>query len=189
MNAPFGPSHVIHNFAPAMEEIESAGEAEVLLGGRRITIRKSFIDDVRSQKLGEVLPTLHRALLVMHAPHDTVVDVSSAQQIFMAAKHPKSFISLDDADHMLSRRDNAPYAGSVLAAWAARYMPVRASAAEARTGSENVVVAEAGDGKYAQTVNVGRHWLQSDEPSSIGGDDSGPSPYHCCRPRLVHARP
>ena len=177
VNAPFDPSHVIRNFASAMEEIESAGKAEVVLGGRRITIRKSFIDDVRSQKLGEILPGLRRALLVMHAPHDTIVDVSNAQQIFTAAKHPKSFISLDDADHMLSRRDDARYAGTVLAAWAGRYMPVPASTAEARAGSEDVVVTEAGDGKYAQTVNVGRHWLRVDEPPSIGGDDSGPSPY------------
>jgi putative redox protein len=177
VNAPADPSHVIRNFASATAEIESSGEAEVVLGGRRFMIRKSFIDDVRSQKLEEIIPNLHRALLVMHAPHDAVVDVSNAQLIFTAAKHPKSFISLDDADHMLSRRDDARYAGMVLAAWAARYMPVPASAARAQAGSGDVVVAEAGDGKYAQTVNVGRHWLRADEPPSIGGDDSGPSPY------------
>lgn len=177
VNAPADPSHVIRNFASATAEIESSGEAEVVLGGRRFMIRKSFIDDVRSQKLEEIIPNLHRALLVMHAPHDAVVDVSNAQLIFTAAKHPKSFISLDDADHMLSRRDDARYAGMVLAAWAARYMPVPAGAAGAQAGSGDVVVAEAGDGKYAQTVNVGRHWLRADEPSSIGGDDSGPSPY------------
>jgi uncharacterized OsmC-like protein/alpha/beta superfamily hydrolase len=177
VNAPADPSHVIRNFASATAEIESSGEAEVVLGGRRFTIRKSFIDDVRSQQLGEIIPGLRRALLVMHAPHDAVVDVSNAQLIFTAAKHPKSFISLDDADHMLSRRDDARYAGMVLAAWAARYMPVPASVAGTQTGSGDVVVAEAGDGKYAQTVNVGRHWLRADEPPSIGGDDSGPSPY------------
>jgi len=177
INAPADPSHVIRNFASATAEIESSGEAEVVLGGRRFTIRKSFIDDVRSQKLEELIPNLRRALLVMHAPHDAVVDVSNAQLIFTAAKHPKSFISLDDADHMLSRRDDARYAGMVLAAWAARYMPVPVSAAGAQAGSGDVVVAEAGDGKYAQTVNVGRHWLRADEPPSIGGDDSGPSPY------------
>jgi putative redox protein len=177
INAPADPSHVIRNFASATAEIESSGEAEVVLGGRRFTIRKSFIDDVRSQKLEEIIPNLRRALLVMHAPHDAVVDVSNAQLIFAAAKHPKSFISLDDADHMLSRRDDARYAGMVLAAWAARYMPVPASVAGTQAGSGDVVVAEAGDGKYAQTVNVGRHWLRADEPPSIGGDDSGPSPY------------
>jgi len=177
VNAPADPSHVIRNFESATAEIELSGEAEVVLGGRRFTIRKSFIDDARSQKLAEIIPGLRRALLVMHSPHDTVVDVSNAQLIFTAAKHPKSFLSLDDADHMLSRRDDARYAGMVLAAWAARYMPVPASAAGVQAGSEDVVVTEAGDGKYAQTVNVGRHWLRADEPSSIGGDDSGPSPY------------
>jgi len=177
VNAPADPSHVIRNFASTTAEIESSGEAEVILGGRQFTIRKSFIDDVRSQNLAEIIPGLRSALLVMHSPHDAVVDVSNAQQIFTAAKHPKSFISLDDADHMVSRRDDARYAGMVLAAWAARYMPASASVAETQTGSGDVVVAEAGDGKYAQTVNVGRHWLRADEPPSIGGDDSGPSPY------------
>ena len=177
VNAPADPSHVIRNFASATAEIESSGEAEVVLGGRRFTIRKSFIDDVRSQNLAEIIPGLRRALLVMHAPHDTVVDVSNAQEIFTAAKHPKSFISLDDADHMLSHREDARYAGMVLAAWAAHYLPVPASAAGGQAGSGDVVVTEAGDGKYAQTVNVGRHWLRADEPPSIGGDDSGPSPY------------
>ena len=177
VNAPADPSHVIHNFASVTAEIESTGEAEVVLGGRRFTIRKSFIDDVRSQKLGELVPGLRRALLVMHAPRDKVVDVSNAQQIFEAAKHPKSFISLDDADHMLSRLDDARYAGMVLAAWATRYLPVPVIEEATHTGAGEVVVTEAGDGKYAQTINVGRHWLRADEPPSVGGDDSGPSPY------------
>jgi len=177
VNAPADPSHVIHNFASATAEIESAGKAEVVLGGRRFTIRKSFIEDVCSQKLGEIIPTLRRALLVMHAPRDKLVNVSNAEEIFVPAKHPKSFVSLDDADHMLSRRDDARYAGMVIATWAARYMPAAVSEQASRSGSSDVVVTESGDGKYAQTINVGRHWLRADEPPSIGGDDSGPSPY------------
>jgi uncharacterized OsmC-like protein/alpha/beta superfamily hydrolase len=177
VNAPADPSHVIRNFASATAEIESTGEAEVILGGRQFTIRKSFIEDVRSQKLAQILPDLRRALLVMHSPRDELVDVSNATEIFIAAKHPKSFISLDDADHMLSRREDARYAGMVLAAWAARYLPAPASAETSRTSSDGVVVAEAGDGKYAQTINAGRHWIRADEPPSMGGDDSGMSPY------------
>jgi uncharacterized OsmC-like protein/alpha/beta superfamily hydrolase len=177
LNAPADPSHVIRNFASATAEIESKGEAEVILGGRQFTIRKSFIEDVRSQKLAQILPDLRRALLVMHSPRDELVDVSNATEIFIAAKHPKSFISLDDADHMLSRREDARYAGMVLAAWAARYLPAPASAETSRTSSDGVVVAEAGDGKYAQTINAGRHWIRADEPPSMGGDDSGMSPY------------
>jgi len=177
VNAPADPSHVIRNFASAAEEIESTGKAEVVLGGRSFTIRQSFIEDVCSNNLGKLIPKLRSALLVMHAPHDKIVDVSNAQEIFTAAKHPKSFISLDDADHMLSRRDDARYAGMVLAVWAARYLPAPVSEEAAHTGSGDVVVTEAGDGKYAQTINVGRHWIRADEPASAGGDDSGPSPY------------
>jgi len=177
VNAPSDPSHVIHNFASAVEEIESTGKAEVLLGGRRFTIQKSFIDDVRAQNLAELIPKLRRALLVMHAPRDKLVDVSNAQDIFVPAKHPKSFISLDDADHMLSRREDARYAAMVLAAWAARYLPAPASDEVAQAGEDDVFVAEAGDGKYAQAINVGRHGLRADEPASVGGDDSGPTPY------------
>ena len=178
VNAPADPSHVIHNFSSATAEIESAGQAEVELAGRKFTIRKSFIDDVRSTNLAKVIPTLRRALLVMHAPNDKLVDVSNAAEIFTAAKHPKSFISLDDADHMLSRREDARYAGMVLAAWAARYLPAPAASTQSsRTGTDGVVVTEAGDGRYAQTINAGRHTIRADEPPSMGGNDSGVSPY------------
>lgn len=177
INAPADPAHVIGNFASSLEKIESTGKAEVILGGRAFTIRKSFVDDAREQRMQEILPKLRRALLVMHSPRDRIVDVSNAQKIFVAAKHPKSFISLDDADHLLSRRDDARYAGMVLAAWAARYLPGRVDQEAMNSGKGDVLVMEAGDGKYAQTINVGRHWLRSDEPPSVGGDDSGPSPY------------
>ncbi|UCD67938.1 MAG: bifunctional alpha/beta hydrolase/OsmC family protein [Betaproteobacteria bacterium] len=177
LNAPADPAHVIHNFGSSLEEIESAGEATVRLGGRPFVIRKSFVDDARSQNMQALLPNLRCALLVMHAPRDKIVDVSNAQRIFMPAKHPKSYISLDDADHLLSRREDARYAGMVLAAWAARYLPTRGEPRAAQAGEGDVLVAEVGDGNFAQTINVGRHWLRADEPASIGGDDSGPSPY------------
>ncbi len=177
VNAPADPAHVIHNFGASLAEIESAGEATVSLGGRSFVIRKSFIEDACSQNIGAILPNLRRALLVMHAPHDKIVDISNAQKIFIPAKHPKSYISLDDADHMLTRREDARYAGMVLAAWAARYLPPKEESQATRVDNDDVLVTEAGDGKFAQTINVGRHWLRADEPPSVGGDDSGPSPY------------
>ncbi|MGD8789368.1 MAG: bifunctional alpha/beta hydrolase/OsmC family protein [Burkholderiales bacterium] len=177
INAPADPAHVLEKFGSSLEKIESTGKAEVMLGGRPFTIRKSFVDDAREQHMQKLLPELHRALLVMHSPHDRIVDVSNAQKIFVPAKHPKSFISLDDADHLLSRSDDARYAGMVLAAWAARYLPSRVDQETAHSGKGDVLVMESGDGKYAQTINVGRHWLRADEPPSVGGDDSGPSPY------------
>jgi putative redox protein len=177
VNAPADPAHVIHNFGSSLEEIEATGEAKVSLGGRPFVIRKSFVDDARAQKVNAILPNLRRALLVMHAPRDKIVDISNAQDIFVPAKHPKSYISLDDADHLLSRRDDALYAGMVMAAWAARYLPARIDAQEQRSGKGDVLVSETGDGKFAQTINVGRHWMRADEPQSVGGDDSGPTPY------------
>ena len=177
VNAPADPAHVIHNFGSSLEEIESTGEAKVSLGGRPFVIRKSFVDDARAQNVNAILPNLRRALLVMHAPHDKIVDISNAEKIFVPAKHPKSYISLDDADHLLSRRDDALYAGMVMAAWAARYLPSRTDAQSEEGGKGDVVVTESGDGKYAQTINVGRHWLRADEPQSVGGDDSGLTPY------------
>jgi putative redox protein len=177
VNAPADPAHVIQNFGSSLREIESSGEAKVSLGGRPFVIRKSFIDDARAQKVNDILPNLRRALLVMHAPLDKIVDISNAQKIFAPAKHPKSYISLDNADHLLSRREDALYAGTVLAAWAARYLPPRTDEQTAQSGKGDVVVTETGDGKYAQTINAGRHWLRADEPQSIGGDDSGLTPY------------
>ncbi len=177
VNAPADPAHVIHNFGASLAEIESAGEATVSLGGRSFVIRKSFIEDACSQNIGAILPNLRRALLVMHAPRDKIVDISNAQKIFIPAKHPKSYISLDDADHMLTRREDARYAGMVLAAWAARYLPPKEESQATRVDNDDVLVTEAGDGRFAQTINVGRHWLRADEPPSVGGDDSGPSPY------------
>ncbi len=177
VNAPADPAHVIHNFGASLAEIESAGEAKVSLGGRSFVIRKSFIEDACSQNIGAILPNLRRALLVMHAPRDKIVDISNAQKIFIPAKHPKSYISLDDADHMLTRREDARYAGMVLAAWAARYLPPKEESEATRADNGDVLVTEAGDGRFAQTINVGRHWLRADEPPSVGGDDSGPSPY------------
>jgi putative redox protein len=177
VNAPADPAHVLHHFGSSVRQIERSGEAQVTLGGREFTIRKSFIEDARAQRMQEILPKLRRALLVMHAPRDDVVDISNAQAIFTQAKHPKSFISLDDADHLLSRRDDALYAGMVMAAWAARYLPPRVARETVQSGKGDVLVTETGDGRYAQTINVGRHWLRADEPPTIGGDDSGPSPY------------
>ncbi len=177
VNAPADPAHVIHNFGASLAEIESAGEATVSLGGRSFVIRKSFIEDACSQNIGAILPNLRRALLVMHAPRDKIVDISNAQKIFIPAKHPKSYISLDDADHMLTRREDARYAGMVLAAWAARYLPPKQESQATQVDNDDVLVTEAGDGRFAQTINVGRHWLRADEPPSVGGDDSGPSPY------------
>jgi uncharacterized OsmC-like protein/alpha/beta superfamily hydrolase len=178
INAPFDPAHVLKNFGDARPEIEAAGEAEVNLAGRPFRIKKQFIEDIESQHLAANLATMRKALLVMHAPLDATVGVDNASQIFLAAKHPKSFVALDGADHLLTRKEDAIYAGSVLAAWAAHYvsaLPAQDKLFAAAVGE--VMVAETGTGNYAQAIAAGRHRLRADEPESAGGSDTGPAPY------------
>ncbi|MBK8212067.1 MAG: alpha/beta fold hydrolase [Rhodospirillales bacterium] len=176
--APAEPSHIARLFAPAVPEIEARGEAEVLLAGRPFRIKKAFLEDIEGHRLAADIATLGRPLLIFHAPGDTIVGIDNASRIFGAAKHPKSFVSLADADHLLGRREDAIYVADVLAAWAARYLELPAAAAVPKTPVDAVVVAEAGTGKFAQVVSVrGRHILAADEPVSAGGDDTGPGPY------------
>ncbi len=173
LGAPFDPAHVSRLVSAGRTEIESKGEAEVNIGGRPFRIRRQFLDDLDRQDPEKNLASLRKALLVFHSPRDTIVGIDNAAKIFMAAKHPKSFVSLDDADHLLTRAEDAAYAAEVLAAWASRYLEPE-SAAEPVPG---VRVVEALEGKFAQHIDAGRHRLRADEPASAGGDDTGPSPY------------
>jgi len=175
LGAPADPGHVVHNFAEARPEIEAQGEAEVTLGGRPFRIRRAFLEDIEGQRLEQAVAGLKRALLVLHAPRDEIVGIDNATRIFVAAKHPKSFVSLDDADHLLSREADAVYAAEVVAAWAGRYLPPADTPAE--EGVQGVVVSESGRGPLEQDVQAGRHRLVADEPASVGGGDAGPDPY------------
>ncbi len=183
LNAPADPAHVAHNFDCALGDIETKGEAEVRLGGRPFTIRKQFLDDIAEQKMHDAIHGLRKALLVFHAPRDQQVSVDNAATIFRAALHPKSFVSLDDADHLLTRREDAAYAADVIAAWGSRYLGAAtrngaAKAPELKAEKGSVVVAESGEGNYANLISVGgRFKLRADEPVEHKGMDSGPSPY------------
>jgi uncharacterized OsmC-like protein len=165
-------------FAGQEEEIRTRGQAQVDLAGRPFTIRREFLDDIATVKITQAVANLKRALLVMHGPADTTVSIKHASAIFQAAKHPKSFVSLDTADHLLTRREDARYAATVLAAWADRYLPAApAAAAEPDGPRDTVLVTETHKGKFQQLVKVGPHRLLADEPVAAGGMDSGPSPY------------
>jgi putative redox protein len=176
IGAPADTEHVIHNFRTHVPAIESHGEAEVELAGRRFTIRRQFLDDVRGQHLEAKIHNLGRPLLVLHAPGDEIVGVENARQIFAAARHPKSFISLDGADHLLTRHEDATLVAEVVSAWFARYLP-RPSGAEPAADHNGILVRASGEGRFQQVVEAGRHRLLADEPESYGGLDSGPSPY------------
>lgn len=178
--APAEPSHVIRLFQQVVPEIEARGEAEVLLQGRPFRIRKQFLDDIEAYKLKDDIAGLGRPLLVFHAPGDQIVSIDNASRIFAAARHPKSFVSLGDADHLLSGREDALYVADVIAAWADRYLGLAdaGAPAEASAAAEGqVIVTEARTGKFAQDIIAGRHTLRADEPAAMGGNDSGPGPY------------
>jgi putative redox protein len=179
IGAPADPAHIKDLLTAALPEIEAAGEAEVDLAGRKFRIKRQFLDDIGSRNNRDAIADLRKALLIFHSPRDTTVNIDNAAQIFMAAKHPKSFVSLDDADHLLTRREDAAYVASVLSAWASRYIRQQEPEGRAVTGAEpgSVTVLETREGKFTQEVRVGRHRLRADEPVDAGGTDTGLSPY------------
>ncbi len=173
--APSDVAHVLNEFGGRLADIERDGEADVSLEGRTFRIAKQFVDDARGQTMRDHIAGLRRPLLILHAPRDERVSIDNATAIFVAAKHPKSFVSLDNADHLLSRPEDAIYAASVIAAWASRYLP--AEAEPPPNVVQAAVVSETGNGKFENSVEVGRHWLMADEPVAVGGGDAGPNPY------------
>jgi len=177
--APSDVAHVLENFRAALAEIERDGVGSVTLAGRTFQIRKAFVDDARAQPLIDRVADLRKALLVMHAPTDAIVGIEHATAIFAAARHPKSFVSLDTADHLLTDGRDAAYAAEVIAAWASRFLPEVAPETrdEATTPYDGVVVAETGAGKFQNSVAAGGHRLLADEPAAAGGLASGPTPY------------
>ena len=176
IGSPFDPKHVLHLISGSAQTLLREGEAEVEIAGRAFRIKKQFLEDIQGQKLGEIIARLGKALMVMHSPRDAIVDIDNAAKIFMAAKHPKSFVSLDPADHLLSRREDAIYAGHVVAAWAERYLQTKSpELLSAQPG--RVLVRETREGKFTNQVIVGRHVVRADEPVAAGGLDTGLSPY------------
>ncbi|MBZ8118652.1 bifunctional alpha/beta hydrolase/OsmC family protein [Roseovarius sp. LXJ103] len=178
IGAPFDPGHVTHNFGGALDEIAATGSAEVQLGGRPVRIGQSFVEDVSAASLADDIAHLGRALLVLHAPRDETVGIENASQIFGAAKHPKSFVTLDEADHLITAPKDAEYAAEVIAAWATRYLTLTPPAPPPGAPEGIVRVAEASPDGFLQDVNAGpRHHALADEPLAYGGTDKGMSPY------------
>ncbi len=177
IGAPAEPAHVAHNFGGQLEDIRTHGSARVKLSGREFEIKRQFVEDIEGASLLADLPRLGRALLVMHAPRDTQVGIENAAAIFTAARHPKSFVTLDDADHLITRAEDADYAADIIAAWSSRYLDT--GPVEPLTAPERVVRAvDARRKGLRQNIAVGaRHRLISDEPLDMGGTDLGPSPY------------
>src|ERR1700694_3742803 len=177
--APSDPAHVTGLFRDRIEDIREHGKVEVQLAGRPFHISSEFLDDIAEHNLTAHVTRLHKALLVMHSPTDDTVSIDNATRIFVAAKHPKSFVSLAGADHLLSGKRDAAYVADVIAAWVTRYLDpvVSEQAVDLGEAPRNVVVRETRNSKFQQTVTIGPHRMLADEPVAAGGEDTGPGPY------------
>ncbi|MFB1024816.1 MAG: bifunctional alpha/beta hydrolase/OsmC family protein [Octadecabacter sp.] len=177
LGAPFDPEHVTKNFTDALPQIIRDGVAEVSLGGRPFRISNDFLQDIAKGKLTPAIAALNAALLVLHAPRDATVSIDNASEIFLAAKHPKSFVTLDGADHLLSRAEDAEYAADVIATWAKRYIDLPSPAPPIGTPEGVLRVSEADPNGFLQDVQSGPHHLLADEPAAYGGTNKGLTPY------------
>jgi putative redox protein len=176
IGSPSEPAHVARLFSGSEDNLRDRGEALVDLGGRPFLMKRQFLDDLENHDLRASIGSLRKALLIMHAPLDSVVEIDNASELFGAAKHPKSFVSLDSADHLLSQEADSRYAGHVLASWASRYLP-SVKAPDALHAAEGEVVARTQLDGFRTEVRLGHHRIVADEPRSVGGTDQGPTPY------------
>ena len=175
IGAPSNPKHVKHLFQTSLEEIRETGMATVNLSGRDFTIKRQFVDDLETKSLPETVKQLRKPILVLHAPQDDTVGIKNAEEIYVAAHHPKSFVSLDGADHLLMRKEDSIYAGEVISSWAKRYINFPK---EENIRSKHQVVAslDVEDG-FTTKMKIGDHYFVADEPESVGGKNFGPNPY------------
>jgi len=177
IGAPYHPHHAMRLFESYRQEIEDEGEAKVDIAGRTFVVRKAFLDDLEEQKPEAIIRNLSAALLIMHSPRDTVVGIENAAEIYQAARHPKNFISLDPADHLLTRKEDSQYAAEMIATWARRYLDIREEGTSFPEAIDNrVTVRTASDG-FRTDMFVNGHPLVADEPIAYGGTNQGPSPY------------
>lgn len=174
VGAPYDPAHVKNLFKENIEEIKSAGEATVSIGGRPFKIKAQLLDDLGNSKLNQQIHNLDKALLVLHSPQDKIVEINNARQIYEAAMHPKSFVTLDGADHLLTDKNDSLYVGDMIATWASRYVAFKEK--ETLSTHQHVVV-RTGDDGYTTQVKAGDHSFLADEPEAVGGKNLGPTPY------------
>ena len=175
IGAPFEVDHVLGQLGDDLEKVRTRGQAEVQIGGRPFVVNKAFLEQTYNQPQAHRLSNLNTPLLVLHAPHDDIVSLDNASAIFGAARHPKSFIALDGADHLLTAKGSGDYAAQIIAAWAQPYLPEIEDNLDPLPAG--IVTVETRLGKFQQTVRSGKHQLIADEPLSFGGEDEGPGPY------------
>lgn len=174
IGAPFQPEHVKHLIGDSIQEIEEKGAAIITVDNREFTIRRHFLEDLSNKDTLQIIKDFRKAILILHSPHDQVVDIKNAAKIYHSAKHPKSFVTLNGANHMLNNKSDAFYAGTVIGSWVQRYVPQAPK--EKLTTTKQVVVKLENDG-FTTEIMAGRHGLVADESEALGGNDFGPSPY------------
>lgn len=174
IGAPSEPAHVERLIGLSKTQSYEDGSATISLGGRELRIGADFVKDLRSNRVADRLPRLHKPILIFHSPTDSIVNIEQAKKLYEAAKHPKSFVSVNDADHMLSNPSDAKFVAATLAAWVDRYLPAPKPSDEIVDG---VVEVHEQKTKYTQSIRTSRHQFLADEPVSVGGADLGPNPY------------
>ncbi len=179
VGAPSEPAHVEHLITSTTKETHNDGSTTISLGGRELLIGNQFIDDLKSNRLTELLPTLNKPVLILHSPIDSIVGIDNARQLYESAKHPKSFVSLDGADHMLSNPNDAKFVAGILAAWASRYLPAESVSEKPQSIEieDGVVIIREQTESLTQAIQTNQHELFADEPVSVGGNNKGPNPY------------
>lgn len=174
IGAPSSPEHVQHLIYEDIAEIKKDGVAQVSIGGRSFKIKKQFLDDLEEQNMANCLRQLKKPILVLHSPHDKTVGIENAAKIYEAAFHPKSFVSLDGADHLLNNKEDALYVGNMIANWSQRYVP---QAEQKELQTNQAVAVRIGTEKYTTEIMARKHHLIADEPKDVDGNDFGPNPY------------
>ncbi|MEP6260420.1 MAG: bifunctional alpha/beta hydrolase/OsmC family protein [Gillisia sp.] len=175
IGTPSSLSHVTHLLSDGLEKIKNTGEATINIGGRPFIIKKQFLEDLETKDLQKVMAGLRKSILILHSPQDTIVGIKNAEELYKAARHPKSFISLDGANHLLSKKEDSHYVGELIGTWAYRYLEIP-QIPQPQTSHEVVAQLDE-ENKYTTYMKSGNHRFIADEPTSFGGNDYGPSPY------------
>ncbi|GAB3646970.1 bifunctional alpha/beta hydrolase/OsmC family protein [Echinicola sediminis] len=175
--APASLGHVKHLISKQADNIPEEGEVQVTIGGRPFLINKDFIDDLDQTALSSIVKSLRKPLLIMHAPGDKTVGIENAEELYHQAFHPKSFITLDGADHLLTQRKDSDYVGRMIGAWSQRYFEEEDNSMLDRKGEQLVAHLDVENDEFTTRIQTSKHTFLSDEPTDVGGDGFGPSPY------------